>query len=493
MSHNGNHHADEIRLVLGRLRPPVRSWRFWVVQLLVVAIFVGHEASDGRLGFGPMPGLERVVPFVAFFIPILYAALAFGFWGSVGTTALATIFALVDVWLDTPHYSTGELVVILVQVVIFDVVAVLVGERIEAEQVARATARAAAHGERAAKERYQALLEGSDAPIIILDDSGTITETNRAARTLFSRPDAPLIGAHLSRVVGERFADQLLNGEPENAVTVRTEEHGTLLFHLARSGTIDGSGAQVFQMVFQDITEEDLRHRHAAAYALTLLRGQEDERRRIAQELHDQPVQSLIHLCRGLDGVRGDETIPMAARTQLLDARHTAEAIIESLRQIARGLRPPALDDLGLEACVRRLVSDLQERTGMAAGLRFPEHLARLTPEIELAIFRIAQEALSNIERHASARSVSVSIDVDDDEVALAVDDDGVGFEHPALINDPTYAPLGLVGMTERAELLGGRLDIVSTPHGGTHLRAVVPLRASGQVKIMAAAGSGLR
>ena len=144
---------SELRLVLGRLRPPIRSWRFWVVQFLVMAMFVAHEFGDGRLGGVHISGLDRVVPFVAFFIPILYAALSFGFWGSVATTALATALALVDVWLDAPYYSVVELGLNLFQVALFDVVSVLIGERVEAEQIARTTARAAVRGERSAKER----------------------------------------------------------------------------------------------------------------------------------------------------------------------------------------------------------------------------------------------------------------------------------------------------------------------------------------------------
>jgi signal transduction histidine kinase len=323
-----------------------------MVQALVVAIFLIHEAGDGRLGFPPINGVDRIVPFVAFFIPILYAALVFGFWGSVATTVLSTVLALVDTFLDAAHYSTYELASILVQVLLFGVVAILVGERIEAEQTARAAARAAAHG---------------------------------------------------------------------------------------------------------------------------VVRGQEDERRRVAQELHDQPVQTLIILCRGLDAVSANAMLPEGTRKQVAAARQTAEETIEGLRRIARGLRPPALDDLGLQACIGQLVTDIEERTDILAELRLPERPTRLTPEVELAIFRIAQEALSNVERHARAHNVSVALAVERNAIALFVDDDGVGFEHPAAASGPSSTSLGLIGMTERAQLLGGNLEIVSTPGGGTQLRAVVP------------------
>jgi signal transduction histidine kinase len=360
--------ASAVRLIRGRMPPPIRSWRFWVVQTLVLVIFLIHEAGDGRLGFPPTEGVDRAVPFVAFLIPIMYAALAFGFWESVATTVLATLLALVDTTLDASHYSTFELVTTLVQVTIFSAIAVVVSARIESEQTARAAAHAATQG---------------------------------------------------------------------------------------------------------------------------MLRAQEDERRRLAQELHDQPVQTLIHLCRGLDVVSDNETLPESVRAEVLETRGIAEDVIDSLRRIARGLRPPALDDLGLEACVRRVVGDFQDRTGIAVELRLPMHMDRLSPDVELAIFRITQESLSNVERHAAARKVSVNIDVDRLEVTLAVDDDGVGFDERSVRSDTAGTRLGLVGMTERVELLGGRLEIISAPHDGTHLRAIVPVRSKESPKLMTAAAGG--
>ena len=205
-------------------------------------------------------------------------------------------------------------------------------------------------------------------------------------------------------------------------------------------------------------------HRAAEArtrlYAERILGAQEDERRRISQELHDQPLQDLIHLLRVLD--RGSSN----------EAREVVTQVVSELRQISHGLRPPTLDDLGVTAALRKLVADFPARTGIASSFRVEGGARRVRPDVELGLFRVAQEALNNVARHAQAHKVSVRMRFTDEEVRLSVTDDGNGF-NPGLAGEST---LGIVGMTERAGLLGGRLEVVSAPGRGTTVRTEVPL-----------------
>jgi len=195
-------------------------------------------------------------------------------------------------------------------------------------------------------------------------------------------------------------------------------------------------------------------------YAERILRAEEDERRRLSQELHDQPVQDLIHLLRVLDRGSAEE------------AREVANLVVDELRQISRGLRPPTLDDLGVTAALRKLVADFPARAGVATSFRVEGGARRVRPDVELGLFRVAQEALNNVARHAKARKVSVRVRFTDDEVRLSVIDDGAGFSS-GRVGD---SALGIVGMTERAGLLGGQLEVVSAPGRGTTVRATVPL-----------------
>jgi signal transduction histidine kinase len=207
-----------------------------------------------------------------------------------------------------------------------------------------------------------------------------------------------------------------------------------------------------------------LAHRGAEVrirlYAERILRAQEDERRRLAQELHDEPLQNLIHLLRLLE--RGSSQ----------EARKVATGVVSELRQISRGLRPPALDDLGVVAAVRKLVADFQARTEIAAAFRVEGGARRLAPEVELGLFRITQEALNNVARHSEAGTVTVRMRFTEAEVLLSVADDGIGFD----AGRAGEAALGIIGMTERAGLVGGRLEVQTAPGSGTTVRTLVPL-----------------
>ena len=133
---------------------------------------------------------------------------------------------------------------------------------------------------------------------------------------------------------------------------------------------------------------------------------------------------------------------------------------------------PPSLDDLGVVAALRKLVADFEARTEIAATFRVVGGAKRLAPEVELGLFRIAQEALNNVARHSAARRLTVRVRFKEDEVRLSLSDDGIGFV-PGRAGE---AALGMIGMTERAALVGGRLDVVTTLGKGTSVRTVVPI-----------------
>jgi signal transduction histidine kinase len=198
-------------------------------------------------------------------------------------------------------------------------------------------------------------------------------------------------------------------------------------------------------------------------YAGRILHAQEDERRRLSQELHDQPLQDLIHLVRRLD----------VGSTE--GAREVATQVVSELRLISRGLRPPSLDDLGLVAALRKLVADFSARTTTAASFRAEGHVLRLPADVELGLFRIAQEALNNVSRHAAAARVTVRARYLDGEVRLTITDDGAGFTP----GQAAESSLGIAGMSERAALLDGRLEVISAAGRGTTIRASIPVVAA--------------
>lgn len=225
--------------------------------------------------------------------------------------------------------------------------------------------------------------------------------------------------------------------------------------------------------------DHERQARHAAeeaeartkTYARRLLQAHEEERRRIAHELHDDPLQSLIHLGRRLEALASAPELPRPIRKEASQVQAVATETAISLREIARGLRPPSLDDLGLVAAVRQLVSTVESHNGKAVRLHLTGHPRRLPSECELGLYRIAQEALNNVEKHSSAKHVEVSMSFRRDAVLLTVRDDGNGYTPRA-----GSQSLGLTGMRERATLLGGELQVNAAPGRGTIVEATIPV-----------------
>jgi two-component sensor histidine kinase len=212
-----------------------------------------------------------------------------------------------------------------------------------------------------------------------------------------------------------------------------------------------------------------------------VIQAQENERRRVARELHDDIGQSLAALVLALGVIQ--ESLPaLAAREQqiLEDATGLAENMMGGLRRVIADLRPPVLDDLGLVPALRHLGSDLQERSGVRVVVRADEPARRLPPAVEITLFRVAQEALTNIGKHAQARQARILLQQEPAQVTLRIADDGRGIPEDAA---PPHAPayrtaehFGLLGMQERVALLNGVFQVESAPHQGTTVTVVLPL-----------------
>jgi signal transduction histidine kinase len=216
----------------------------------------------------------------------------------------------------------------------------------------------------------------------------------------------------------------------------------------------------------------DLADRVARDALRRVVEGQELERRRLARELHDETGQALTSILLGLKRVEDAKT-KEDARVAATALREEIVQTLQSVRRLAVELRPKALDDFGLVPALERLADAFGGESGIAIDVEANLGDARLPPEVETALYRIAQEALTNVAKHADAGHVSVVVTRRDGSVTVVVEDDGRGFG--AVGGEP--AGLGLVGMKERVGLLGGRLAIESTEGSGTTIAVDVPLR----------------
>jgi signal transduction histidine kinase len=216
----------------------------------------------------------------------------------------------------------------------------------------------------------------------------------------------------------------------------------------------------------------DLSARIAQDALRRVVEAQELERRRLARELHDETGQALTSILLGLKALEertGDE----ASRAAAEDLRELVVSTLQDVRRLAVELRPTALDDFGLVAALERLTSSFSEQTGISVDFETALADERLPPEIETALYRIVQESLTNVVKHATARRVSILLARREGAVKAVVEDDGRGFDPAELAGDG----FGLVGMRERLALLGGRLEVESRPDAGTTIAAEVPIR----------------
>jgi signal transduction histidine kinase len=259
------------------------------------------------------------------------------------------------------------------------------------------------------------------------------------------------------------YVPLVLRGTPIGVVTAR-DKHGPD----PRFSAEDVRLAEVFAQ--RATVAVDLSRRVARDALKRVVATQELERRRLARELHDETGQALTSILLGLRTVEeahGEESL----RAAVAEVRELVRSTLQDVRQLAVELRPTALDDFGLVPALERLTEAFGEQTGMA--VTFESTLGdRLPPEVETALYRIVQEALTNVVKHARARSVSVVLGEKAHAATLVVEDDGGGFD-PAR---PRDGGLGLLGMRERIELVGGRLTVESRPGAGTTLVAEVPI-----------------
>ena len=210
-----------------------------------------------------------------------------------------------------------------------------------------------------------------------------------------------------------------------------------------------------------------------------LAEAEETERGRISRELHDRLGQELTAIKLGLQLLRKQHTSIAEAQDNIIHLESLAEGLMRDVHRLAWELRPPALDDLGLELALQRFTSQWSEKA--AVPVDFHSHGLsgqRLPIEYETTLYRVTQEALTNVARHAAARQVSLLLERRSDLVSLIIEDDGNGFNAETIVRDaPTRGSLGLLGMQERVKLVGGALEIESAAGAGTTIFVRLPLQ----------------
>jgi PAS domain S-box-containing protein len=331
-------------------------------------------------------------------------------------------------------------------------------------------------------EAYRAVFEAAPDGILIVDHGGRIRDLNRQAEELFGYGREELLGEEVERLVPEmqreahRRHREEYTDDPESrpmgvglSLEGRRRDGSTFPVEISLSPMEQGGELLVVAAV-RDVT----RQRRLRDFGLGAVKAAEEERQRIARELHDDVAQRVATLVVRLRVA--ERTSDPERRTELFEElREEMVEATEAIRRVARGLRPPALQDVGLTTAIRSHVRSRVEHEELEVEISADPLGSEMDEDRQLAIYRIVQEALTNVIRHADARTARVIVRRRDGAVSAEVVDDGRGFEWPAPLSR-LDGGLGLLGMQERAHAVGGEVEIESEPGSGTRVRARVPM-----------------
>ena len=340
-------------------------------------------------------------------------------------------------------------------------------------------------------ELFVGLFNSAPDAIVVTNSEGVIVQANAQAEATFGYTRQELLGQNIEILLPPSIRTKHVSHRAGYLAQPKTRLMGSGRDLSARRK--DGSllpvdislspcpldGKILVISIIRDIaerrqTEAKLRHyvRQLRALANQMVKVKEAEARRIARELHDETGQLLAAVHIGLQRLRRE--IPVQSHETVAELTQHLTLIEERLRSVAHELRPPALDQLGLHAAIESLARRIAERhrfTVSVQGLRE----TRLPPAVETALYRIVQESLNNVGKHAGASSVQIRIEKDQGSIRCSIKDDGAGFDAAHLWSSSESDGIGLIGIRERLQELDGSLRIISAPGGGTELIATIP------------------
>lgn len=331
---------------------------------------------------------------------------------------------------------------------------------------------------------YRSLFENANDGILLHYPNGRIVMANRAAGKMTG---------YAVRQLSKMNLKWFLSSKKQKTKNRGTTKHPTLRYEMkmkTKSGDIrivevmDNELTNVekeilIQKIIRDITVEKQRIDSMRVYTGQVIQAQERERKRIARDLHDETIQALLSLGMDIDALmKTEQVLPDPILARLGELRNRTRNIRDGIKSLTRALRPPMLEEVGLISSLRWLATEVTKQRGVDTKFEVHGDTRRLSPDVELTIFRIAQEALNNMVKHSKATSAVVKIQFDPEKVKLIVSDNGVGFDltkGDELYGN--YGKTGLIGMNERARLLNGTLKFDSSPEHGTVITLEAPLQ----------------
>jgi len=477
----------------------IRNPHFWGVLVLfaigVILYYPEQIIPGGAVTISSLLGTTRhTAERVFFLIPVTYASFIFGLRGGVASLVAAGFIMLPraifisQVPVDAILESIGIIIVGGLVNLWFHMHRKDIAQR------------------RSIEESLVRIVDGSSIPLFVINKQHKVTYWNTAMEALTGIKKEEIIGRdeqwrafyHEKRPV---MADLIVDGAPESEIEAyypsgykksqliegayeaegwfstpgksRQCHHFTASPIRNDSGEITGAIETLENVTERKKAEENLRY-----YLQEITKAQEEERKRIARELHDSSAQNLIALLHQLDNLLTDKTkLSVRDAKALWGFYEQIRDTLQEVRRFSRDLRPSILDDLGLLPALEWVTEDLKSTYWIEVDLKVLGNERRLFPEKELLLFRIVQEALRNIAKHAEATKAEVEVKFDANKIAVTISDNGKGFEPPESLGALTpTGKLGLAGMQERVQLLGGKLKLESKPGKGTKIFVEAPV-----------------
>ena len=475
-----------------RLREPA----FWIIQvsvLLITVIHIAFEAEMILLGVWDTLPSAHHIPVILYLAPVAYAGLVYGWEGGVLTGLWASMLASINVpiW----HMEDFEWVFELVFVAVVVGMGVLMAFPVESERKQRRRAEAAARRLQSLNELAEVAVtartptQAANAVVaemvslMDLDDAGFVLWRDEYPEPLVSVShqsvsELSLLLADREESDGQATTTAREDGRTSIKVPASTDDLTGFLIALGSRENLEDSEVHEFVAAVgnqlaarvENVMLLEQEQIMLSTYVKLVTEAQEEERKRLARDLHDGPAQNLAILVRSLEAHSGEEPSSMG------DLHQDASGILGDLRRVARDQRPTLLDDLGFVPALEWLISDSKGLADVATSLVVTGATQRLDSETEVACYRIAQEALRNAQEHSGATRIEININFGDDRIEMAIADNGKGFHVPRSPGDYLRSGrLGLMGMHERAQLVGGSLEIQSSPDTGTVVQVQMP------------------
>jgi PAS domain S-box-containing protein len=482
--------AVNLRTALRQMVKTIRRPGFWFIAIVLALITIPHYAETLQhpsflVQLMANIGLTRhTFERVLYLAPIVWAGFLFGWKGAFITSLAALgcmlprIFLFSDSFADS-LFETGAVFII------GNILAISFAS-LRREREYRRKLETAQHELKVSEESYRYLFENAHDAIWLHDLEGNFTTVNKATEKLTGYSKEELHRLNVKSFLSDESLElahtirkKLLNNESvEQPYEQRIfrRDGGEAYIQLSTSLVLDKGQAVAFQHIARDITEQRRMNENLRFYFQQATKAQEKERKRISHELHDDTIQSLVVLSRQLDSLANEPGLSPENRARLEELWHRTDSILQGVRRLSQDLRPAALDRLGLVPALELLASEVTRYSSVVTKINMLGKEHRLPEEVAIALFRITQEALRNVWRHSGATRAEITIDFSDSRTRITVSDNGKGFQIPEKMSDlAKHDKLGLAGMQERAQLVGGTLTVQSQPGKGTTITVEAP------------------